>query len=509
VPTGRHSLPSDEPAARNAAGSVGAPEPQSSPAVEGSSTPRIARSTPIQVATPAGRRARPARLAAEAPVAPETAPAAPAPVPEVVAEVRPRARRALADAAATAAPTTGTGRRRKPPAETVASPTPDVPATPAAVPTGTGRRRKPPVDAVPAEVVAVEAPPVAPGTGRRRKPPVDAAPAEVVEATPLPTEVVEAVVTPGTGRRRRPTAEQQSAEIGLAPQPEVAQPEAAKPQPAQPAASEDDEAPLAPVVPITAGRRSHGSHGTRRRPRRAVAVPGAPAVIAGTAAVAVAAVGALGAAGSGTAGLGNTDLARASALGISAPGLANSPQQIAERDAARASRERARTALAKRQKEAAALKAKQIAAAKALKLAKERAARLARLAKSYRMPVQGFRVTAGYGAHGLWSSSHTGTDFACPYGTVIRAIGSGRIVSAGWDGAYGWKTVQILNDGTEIWYAHQSKMLVKSGYVNAGDPIGRVGTTGRTTGPHLHLEVRIDGKPINPIPWMRARGIIR
>ncbi len=375
----------------------------------------------------------------------------------------------VADAPAAGAPTTGTGRRRKP-----STADPEPPAVVASKP-GTGRRRRTDADLLPIATESIA--PVAPGSGRRRK--------SITDPAPVPVEVIETIAAPALTTP--------------------------KPAPRVVTLVEDDS-PLAPVVPIAAGRRSAGSAGHRRRARtRALAVPGAPALVAGAAAVAVAAVGAFGAAGSGSASSGSMDLARASATGLTAASVTPAQQEmLAERNAVRASRERARKALVTRQKDAAQQKAKQLAAAKALKLAKERAARLTRLAKAYRMPVQGYRLTAGFGSSaGYWSHGHTGTDFACPYGTAIRAVGSGRIISAGWDGAYGWKTVQVLNDGTEIWYAHQSKMLVKSGYVNAGDVIGRVGSTGNSTGPHLHLEVRINDRPINPIPWLKARGLMR
>jgi murein DD-endopeptidase MepM/ murein hydrolase activator NlpD len=224
--------------------------------------------------------------------------------------------------------------------------------------------------------------------------------------------------------------------------------------------------------------------------------------VAGAAAVAVAAVGALNATGSGLQlGAGSADLARASALGLKDSSVLDDGQ-------ARASRDRARKALAAREKAAAAEQKKHDGLLEALARAKQRAARLAALAHLYRLPVSGYHLTAGFGeGGGLWSHGHTGQDFACPTGTPIHAVASGTIISAGWDGAYGWKTVERLADGTEIWYAHQSAMLVRSGPVYAGEVIGRVGSTGNTTGPHLHLEVRINGVPINPMPWLRAHGL--
>lgn len=228
--------------------------------------------------------------------------------------------------------------------------------------------------------------------------------------------------------------------------------------------------------------------------------------MAGAAAVAVAAVGAL-ATNSGAVSLGghNTDLARASTVGLT---RSDAGPDLAAADA-RASRDRARAALNKRIADAAAAKAKQDALERALKLAREKAARLALLARSFFLPVHGYHLTAGFGdGGGLWSHGHTGQDFACQTGTPIRAIGSGIIIWSGWDGAYGWKTIERLNDGTEIWYAHQSRILVRSGPVTAGQVIGRVGSTGNTTGPHLHLEVRPGGgDPVNPMPWLRAHGM--
>lgn len=124
------------------------------------------------------------------------------------------------------------------------------------------------------------------------------------------------------------------------------------------------------------------------------------------------------------------------------------------------------------------------------------------------LPVASFRLTAGFGDVGLWASSHTGQDFAAPTGTPIMAIGEGKIIFAGWDGAYGNKIVVQHPDGTVTWYAHMSAFVKTSGAVKAGEVIGRIGSTGNTTGPHLHLEVRPGGgDPVPPLTWLRAHGV--
>ena len=138
---------------------------------------------------------------------------------------------------------------------------------------------------------------------------------------------------------------------------------------------------------------------------------------------------------------------------------------------------------------------------------KERAAREAARPK-WVVPVNGYRLTAGFGDYGLWSSSHTGQDFAAPYGTTVHAVGDGTIVFAAYEGAYGNKIAIEHPDGTVTWYAHMDSFVRTSGTVQAGDVIGRVGMTGNTTGAHLHLEVRPhDGPPIPPLTWLRAHGV--
>jgi murein DD-endopeptidase MepM/ murein hydrolase activator NlpD len=120
-------------------------------------------------------------------------------------------------------------------------------------------------------------------------------------------------------------------------------------------------------------------------------------------------------------------------------------------------------------------------------------------------PVSGARLTSGFGMrrHPLlgYSKMHTGIDFGVPYGTPIRAAGSGVVERAGRNGAYG-VTVELQHNGNyETLYAHMSKLAagIRPGVrVNQGQIIGYVGSTGRSTGPHLHYEVRLKERPINP-----------
>ncbi|WP_460850499.1 M23 family metallopeptidase [Nocardioides montaniterrae] len=121
-----------------------------------------------------------------------------------------------------------------------------------------------------------------------------------------------------------------------------------------------------------------------------------------------------------------------------------------------------------------------------------------------------YHLTARFGqCSSLWGNCHTGLDFACPTGTPIHAVADGVIASTGYDGSYGNKTVQTLPDGTELWYAHQTAFNVSPGeHVRQGQVIGYVGSTGNTTGPHVHLEVRPGGgDPVDPFAALVQHGI--
>jgi murein DD-endopeptidase MepM/ murein hydrolase activator NlpD len=125
------------------------------------------------------------------------------------------------------------------------------------------------------------------------------------------------------------------------------------------------------------------------------------------------------------------------------------------------------------------------------------------------LPTVGYHLTARFGQYGLWSSMHTGLDFAAPSGNPIFAIANGVITEAGYDGAYGNKTVETLPDGTEIWYCHQSTIGVSVGdKVVQSEQIGTLGSTGHTTGPHVHIEVRPGGgDPVDPYPEFVFHGV--
>lgn len=135
--------------------------------------------------------------------------------------------------------------------------------------------------------------------------------------------------------------------------------------------------------------------------------------------------------------------------------------------------------------------------------------RLRKLAASFSMPLGSYQLTSSFGDSGsMWSNNHTGQDFAAPTGTPVKAVHGGTIKEAGWAGSYGYRIILELNDGTEIWYCHLSSMTKTGGSVTTGEVIGNVGSTGNSSGPHLHLEVRPGGgDPIDPLAWLRGKGL--
>ncbi|MBH1934549.1 peptidoglycan DD-metalloendopeptidase family protein [Streptomyces sp. AV19] len=158
---------------------------------------------------------------------------------------------------------------------------------------------------------------------------------------------------------------------------------------------------------------------------------------------------------------------------------------------------------------AAVQKAAAKATGKAQAEARRAAERITRAKHRYVLPVSSYRITARYGQHGgMWSHRHTGTDFAAPTGSPVKAVSGGRITHAGWAGSYGYRIVLRLDDGTELWFCHLSSMVRTQGKVVPGQVIGRVGATGNVTGAHLHLEVRQHGgHPVDPLHWLRSKGL--
>ncbi|MFD5322401.1 peptidoglycan DD-metalloendopeptidase family protein [Streptomyces sp. NPDC127092] len=122
-------------------------------------------------------------------------------------------------------------------------------------------------------------------------------------------------------------------------------------------------------------------------------------------------------------------------------------------------------------------------------------------------------ISTPYRASGsMWSSGyHTGVDFIASSGTSVRAVGPGTVYSAGWSGAYGNEVVIQHADGTYSQYAHLSSLSVSAGQsVSGGQQIGLSGSTGNSTGPHLHFEIRTGpsyGSDIDPLAYLRQHGV--
>ncbi|WP_329450861.1 M23 family metallopeptidase [Streptomyces sp. NBC_01724] len=160
-------------------------------------------------------------------------------------------------------------------------------------------------------------------------------------------------------------------------------------------------------------------------------------------------------------------------------------------------------------------KAKAEARAKAARDVKARAARSAERTRlgAFQLPVAGSYVTTGYKSSGsLWSSGrHSGIDFHAASGSSVVAVGAGTVVEAGWGGAYGNNIVLRMTDGTYTQYGHLSSIGVSVGQsVGAGQRIGFSGSTGNSTGPHLHFEARTTpsyGSDMDPVAYLRAHGV--
>lgn len=187
----------------------------------------------------------------------------------------------------------------------------------------------------------------------------------------------------------------------------------------------------------------------------------------------------------------------------------------AQIDAQAAAQQRAADEAAARKKAEEAARKKAADEAKKEREAKERAARAAERKRlnTFVLPITGSYISTGYKTGGsLWSSgSHTGVDFHAASGTSVDAVGSGTVVTAGWGGAYGNQIVLKMHDGTYTMYGHLSSIGVSVGQtVTPGQQIGLSGSTGNTTGPHLHFEARTTaeyGSDMDPVAYLRSHGV--
>jgi murein DD-endopeptidase MepM/ murein hydrolase activator NlpD len=122
-------------------------------------------------------------------------------------------------------------------------------------------------------------------------------------------------------------------------------------------------------------------------------------------------------------------------------------------------------------------------------------------------PIPGAAITSGFGSrvHPIYGDvrMHTGIDFRASTGTPVRAAGAGKIVYAGWRGGYGNTVIIDHGNSLATLYGHLSSIAVGVGQtVSKGQLIARAGSTGLSTGPHLHFEVRVNGVPVNPLLYL-------
>jgi murein DD-endopeptidase MepM/ murein hydrolase activator NlpD len=124
----------------------------------------------------------------------------------------------------------------------------------------------------------------------------------------------------------------------------------------------------------------------------------------------------------------------------------------------------------------------------------------------YLLPLDDYEFTSAYGVR--FGKLHAGIDLAAPDGTPYKAVHGGTVTAAGYAGGYGYSITIRQDDGTEMIYAHSRRTLVEKGdVVKAGQVIGEVGNTGYSYGTHLHLEVHVNGTPVDPITFLEERGV--
>jgi murein DD-endopeptidase MepM/ murein hydrolase activator NlpD len=145
---------------------------------------------------------------------------------------------------------------------------------------------------------------------------------------------------------------------------------------------------------------------------------------------------------------------------------------------------------------------------KRIKKLREKRAEIARkrAIKAITTPTYG-RLSARFGETSrYWSVRHTGIDFDASHGAPVKNVMKGKVIKAGWGGAYGYVVVVRTDRGGDIWYAHLSRIAIPVGKeIKSGKIIGYVGSTGNSTGSHLHLEVRKNDRPVNPAEFLYGK----
>lgn len=206
--------------------------------------------------------------------------------------------------------------------------------------------------------------------------------------------------------------------------------------------------------------------------------------------------------------------AAAAALALAAPSAHAAPEVTVREDGRQLEAIELARQVAERQQRLASLNRRADARDRALVGLKELLARY-----GYRgdpdtvrvvLPMASYDISAGFGLTGpLWEAEHGGQDFSAGAGEPLVAVAGGVVTEVAYAGPYGLRTILELPDGTEVWYCHQTDATVAVGQrVEVAHVIGSVGSTGNSTGPHLHLEVRpAGGSPVDPMDWLRAAGL--
>jgi murein DD-endopeptidase MepM/ murein hydrolase activator NlpD len=122
------------------------------------------------------------------------------------------------------------------------------------------------------------------------------------------------------------------------------------------------------------------------------------------------------------------------------------------------------------------------------------------------LPAHDYRLSSVFGQR--WGRAHKGVDLAVDEGTPVAAMHDGVIVLARYNGGFGYCVIIDHGNGVKTLYGHNSRLMLKEGTrVKAGDIIALAGTTGHSTGPHIHLEVHVNDVAVNPTPWFKQQGV--